>query len=478
MAEAWRRARRRRFAAIALLVASAALGVSLYFFVGGGGSVGAGGTAKNSAGSRATPARTRFAHGNPRAPDLISKTPPDKYVTNRIDRWPAAFVGKSPKQIVNALASRVSGSLIVSAWVGNPPRNYHPISRSKPLPPNIKSAIGIGKMAQFTVRAPCECGRADRGLWQAELVAGALRDALRANGFYLIGQGTRLQVQGGKGGSTSGGCCGNIVYDQQFPTPPAREIASKIRAAAKGTGLRIQSVQIERVDQPAPMVVATTRTPKAIVERSGSLGAVLFGRTPSYEGYYLEVRTPHGPPFLILSTSLRSGVGTTWASRKFMCLVGDAYTCGRSIHRGPVRVPLSKLRRDPQGQQALYLWRKNNRPLLEVTSGPTRLSGPRARVHIRGHVARLTVKLRPARVDRGKIKVEAFSYATTRRIWFEGRPPSVPGGTGRSRSVLLGRAPYEGELSPIFPRSGEYQLIALKNGHEVGGVVVRVLRTR
>ena len=78
-------------------------------------------------------------------------------------RWPSLCTPRA----------RYGGSAIVSTRIGGPPPHYAYVSRDKPVPHKFK----VAKWAYITVRAPCDCGRANRAIWEATIVGAALRDA-------------------------------------------------------------------------------------------------------------------------------------------------------------------------------------------------------------------------------------------------------------------------------------------------------------
>ncbi|SRR6266511_4364662 len=239
--------------------------------------------------------------------DSSNPLPPDSYVTNGIDRVPRQFSGQAPTDILNQLVDRAGGGLIADAQIGGAPADFQ--------------GTDSGKWAYFTVKAPSDGWAADTALWRTELISGALRDALHANGDYLAGSRASVLLPDGSKVQSSIGCCGNVTYNQQFDTPSIDKIRSDIEEAAKGTGLTIKSVDIVTADQPAPLVVATTgQDPAEVAAQIPSLGIQLFGKPPRYEGYYLEIRdSTSKDPIAILMTSFRIGSGTEWMRPALVC---------------------------------------------------------------------------------------------------------------------------------------------------------------
>lgn len=233
---------------------------------------------------------------------------PDRFTANPTDRAPVEFVGKTPTQILDAVTARYGGDLIVDARIGGPPADFEPTDGSVPVPPEFTK----GKWAYLTVRAPSDSELAIRAIWEADLVAGALRDGMHINGDILYATRTSLLLPDGSKVPDAGGCCGNVVFDQQFDTPTAEAVPHEIERAANGTGLRIDSIEVLVPDQPAPVVMATTDDPARTVSDVATITYDLFRRPPKYEGYYLEVRDASGRPALIAATDFRIGAGHQW----------------------------------------------------------------------------------------------------------------------------------------------------------------------
>lgn len=437
--DAWRRARRRRFAVVAVLAVCAAVGASLYFFLGGGGS-----------------------HGG---------APPSVHGS-----------ASQSQRALNTIAARYGGSAIVSTRIGGPPPHYAYVSREKPVPRKFK----VAKWAYITVRAPCNCGRANRAIWEATVVGAALRDDLRARHQYLYAAPVTLLLPDGRKVKTGTGCCG-VAEITRFASRSSREIRSTIRRAAHGTGLHIDSIAVLRPEQAAPAVVATTRKSRqSIVNESDDLTRRFFflptrkyhRARPAYEGYYLEVRRPNGKPFLILTTSFRSGSGGIWAPMNLLCGPNSHANVSCPTHEGgrpSFCRRVSPFTRDRFGEKRVGLWRRHGSRLLEVIAGETQFTGSRrAVIHLSGEVARLMIRANAQFY--GKVRISGLSCATRARVWFTS--PSAPGWPGtvrgdRSRYLTIrGRGPYKTDFWPIIPRSGDYVFFAVRRRQGEVGVIV------
>jgi len=155
-------------------------------------------------------------------------------------------------------------------------------------------------------------------LWQAELLTGAVvqlagsHRSLQNDVGYIYFSG---QFPDGKvfpGGL--GGAMGYIARGQQFAgsNDTDAEIRDSIDRRASALGLTVDNVTIFRALGAAPAVVLTAPDIRAAAANYESLAEKLFGSTPRYEGYYLEIRGKDGKPYVWRSISYLTGVGSTW----------------------------------------------------------------------------------------------------------------------------------------------------------------------
>jgi hypothetical protein len=230
------------------------------------------------------------------------KVSPDRYVPQGAERQWGEFIGRTPQQILNDVLARYGGDAVVAASIDGPPPDYQP-----------NGGPGeTGKWAYFTVRASSESREAIRAIWEADLVAGVLRDGMLANGEVLFSTRTSLLLPDGTTIPNVAGGIGNVSPNEQFNTPPAKEVPNQIENAASAAGLHVQSIQVLLPAQPAPVVVATIEDPTAVSEEWPALATKIFGQPPTYEGYYLEVRDTEGRPIFIQATDFRIGAGHQW----------------------------------------------------------------------------------------------------------------------------------------------------------------------
>jgi hypothetical protein len=209
----------------------------------------------------------------------------------------------------------------------------HDISRAELAAPPPASGAPSGTYLHFTVDAPAADQRADRGEWEAAVLAGAVADAFVSHGFpRIVGATVDVRLADGKVVPNVSGGMGDVVPGQSFSDASDNAIASEVRSKLPAFGLTPVSISILHADQPAPAVVAKTSNPTAAAANAEATVISLFGRQPPhYEGYYLEVEDSSGNPVYIASASFRSGIGGTWFR--------DSVRSSFSIPHGSRRAP-------------------------------------------------------------------------------------------------------------------------------------------
>jgi hypothetical protein len=139
-------------------------------------------------------------------------------------------------------------------------------------------------------------GRQMVASWEANLVAGGLRDDLcAAGGAPLVGwttgrDGMRVADQ-------------NYALEQRFPNPTAQAFRRRVQLVGKRYGFRVASLRLLRPRQLAPLVVVQTdRNRKAFVADVPAILALLDPTTSgpgatalSFEGFFFEARDAKGP---------------------------------------------------------------------------------------------------------------------------------------------------------------------------------------
>lgn len=154
-----------------------------------------------------------------------------------------------------------------------------------------------------------------RAQWEAQLVAGALRDDFcAAGGPPLVGW-TVAPVE--REVSDHG-----QALEQRFPNPPAAAFEAAVADAAGTDGFRVAELKLLRPQGLAPLlVVQTGEDRKSFVLRIPSLLAQLDPRTPgphgtayAFEGFFFAALDVSGTPFA-MTQSVRRGQleGGEWA---------------------------------------------------------------------------------------------------------------------------------------------------------------------
>jgi hypothetical protein len=234
---------------------------------------------------------------------------PVTYVLNSVAREPKIdYLGKSATELLPMIMDRLASERIVSGWVGGPPEGFEPTDGSVPAPSDFE----VGKWIYFEVSSPTDSGEALRSIWDADLVTGVLRDAMRANGEVLYAAQISLILPDDTVVPNVAGGGGDVVFNQQFPTPSPDDAARSIIEAASSAGLVVESLEIVQLEQPAPALVVTTEDPKGFVDDAQGILNDIFGDPPTYEAYYVEVRDQAGQPVFFQATNFRIGAGHQW----------------------------------------------------------------------------------------------------------------------------------------------------------------------
>ncbi len=211
----------------------------------------------------------------------------------------AGVDGRSLPEVLLQLRARVGDGAITQAGIG--------------LIPATASSAG-GSVVSMTVNVDLAGPMAIRRTWEAELIAGALRDVAAERGLgqvdnFLIS--TRFP-DGSVVPADSG--FGNVVTSQLFDASSDSDIAKRITAGLTKARLKPISVSFVPVLQSAPVVIASGDDPAAIVDAShlAPWWTDVLGDYDNYEGYYLELRDQDGNPFLISTAAHRAGSSSAW----------------------------------------------------------------------------------------------------------------------------------------------------------------------
>ena len=220
------------------------------------------------------------------------------YTKSRL-RSSGVAISSNPTDALNAVLSRYGGRSVVEAGIGQPP--------------DIEGARS-GTYLDFTVTIPGMDERANRSLWEADLVQGAVADALAlGGGTAVVGSSISLKLPDGTIRTNMGGGMGDIVTGQKFESPDDGALIDTLTSKLSKFQLNPLSIEILHANQPAPAVVAETSNPRLTAQDASTIVDDLFGRNPPlYEGYYFEVRDSNGDRLFIQSASFRTGAGRLW----------------------------------------------------------------------------------------------------------------------------------------------------------------------
>jgi len=201
-------------------------------------------------------------------------------------------------EILAAVVARYGGHFVVSAEPGVP-RGPRPRK---------------GPWLHFVVAAPARDERVARPEWEADLIEGAVSDALEAStGDVIADSRMDLRLPGGEVVKDASGGMGQIAPGQDFTNASDAEVKASLGAQLARYGLAPVSIDVLHADQPAPAVVATTGDAGRAARDANEIIGALFGTNPpTYEGYYLEIRDGKAAPVLIETAAFRSGSGRLW----------------------------------------------------------------------------------------------------------------------------------------------------------------------
>lgn len=149
--------------------------------------------------------------------------------------------------------------------------------------------------------------------WEADLLLGAVAE-LTAKSWTLQGSAfddVREQLPNGKVTDIGSNGIGELKRGQQFAGANETDTAirNSVARVASRFGLSVDSVTIFHALGAAPAVVLTAPDISTAMAKSQSLLTALFGSRPRYEGYYIELRTEDGKPYVEKSASYLTGSG-------------------------------------------------------------------------------------------------------------------------------------------------------------------------
>jgi len=163
-------------------------------------------------------------------------------------------------------------------------------------------------------------GPTTEALWQAELLVGALAELAGSHRSLQRDIGTidvSAQLPDGKVFPDVGGSIGGVARGQHFAgaTYTDAEVRHSVERRASALGLTVDSVAVFRALGAAPAVVVTAPNIRAATTNHDLLENKLFGSTPLYEGYFLEIRGKDGKPHVWRGFSALTATGLIWIDR-------------------------------------------------------------------------------------------------------------------------------------------------------------------
>jgi hypothetical protein len=214
----------------------------------------------------------------------------------------AGITGTSMPAVLSELETRLGTTGIVGAEV-------------RSIAASEAAGVPGGTTLVVTVGAGQSHADGIKATWEAELLAGALREVAneRALGSALDNFETLERSSDGSIVPVDSGF-GNVALGQLFDTSSDAVIESRLRARLTSVGLRPVSISFMRGLQAAPVVVAEADDPQAVVTASedATFWSKMLGTYQAYEGYYLELRDGQGHPFLISTAAHRAGSSSGW----------------------------------------------------------------------------------------------------------------------------------------------------------------------
>jgi len=192
--------------------------------------------------------------------------------------------------IASLKGGRVRGD-IVSARIGKTP------------PPDMPS-LARAAVPSLSVRVKIPSARpgyATEALWQAYLLVGAVVELAGSHRSLQSDIGSidfSAQSPDGRVYPNLGGAMGYVARGQRFAGAhnTDAQIRESIERRAVALGLTVDSVTVFRALGAAPAVVLTAPNVRVAAASYESWAERLFGSTPLYEGYYLEIRGKDGKP--------------------------------------------------------------------------------------------------------------------------------------------------------------------------------------
>ena len=249
-------------------------------------------------GAGATAAAVALASGG-----AVSSSGPEAFVSTTS----SAAEPISASSALSQVKASMAGSDVASAQIGAPPSDMPSSATSAAVP-----ALYV------TVKIPSlENGDTVEPFWEADLLQGAVVELAGSSASLKndIGYvGFSGQLPDGTVIPNLGGGMGDIARGEQFAGSNDSDAAVRnaIDQAAAAHGFTVDSVSVFHVNGTAPAVVLTAPDISSVAANYQTLTDDLFGATPRYQGYYLEIRGAGGRPYVRRSVSFVTGSGRFW----------------------------------------------------------------------------------------------------------------------------------------------------------------------
>jgi hypothetical protein len=224
---------------------------------------------------------------------------------------PQSAKATTPAELLKLITQGFGSPLILQSSIGAAPPDFTPTEDPTAAAPD---AFTKGLWAYFRVATPDDGPGAIKAIWQADLVAGALREELYANGMpSLYNDVITVQLPDGRTEDIGGGV-GNVAYGQVFATTTPDEIEARTLASARSADLDVVRMEVFSALQAAPALTVRAQNPEAMIRNPLKAMRTAFGTDPAtFEGVYFEVRdASDDSPVLIEAGSFRTGVGHEW----------------------------------------------------------------------------------------------------------------------------------------------------------------------
>lgn len=246
---------------------------------------------------------------SPQAPPTMTTgpSPPLAYVPTTEGTADAS--PESPSSAVAQALSAMADTDIVSASTGRPPADV-PTRNPPPAVPGLYVTVSVPDLQNADAMEP---------LWEADLLEGAVVEEAGSSsslardiGYVQID----ADLPDGKTIPNAGGAQGNIARGQVFAgaTDSDSQVATAVADVATTYGLTVTSLKIFHELGDAPALVLTTPNFAAVAPQYNSLVNSLFGSSPRYQAWYLEIRGSDGTPDLRSSASFVTGTSRFWVN--------------------------------------------------------------------------------------------------------------------------------------------------------------------